>query len=251
MENKNETLFGHKSKIIKVFCRDAFIAAKTIRETIINDDLKKFTIAVHSMKSALANIGEKEKSILAADLEKAGFSGNKDFIYANAEQFAQDLETLAKSLNVESAGEKIKESAEDRVFLTGQLRVIEAACNDYDDTAAYAALDLLEEQSWSAQTSNVLENIRETLFLRSDFEKAAQLAKAYAQRERPRAAQINTGELEALLAELKPLLEKSDFSASFYVEKLEGFAGMEELALCIDDYDFERALELLNAIMQT
>jgi hypothetical protein len=46
------------------------------------------------------------------------------------------------------------------------------------------------------------------------------------------------------------LLEKSDFGASEYVDKLQGIAGMEELAERIDDYDFEGALGILNSLEQ-
>jgi response regulator RpfG family c-di-GMP phosphodiesterase len=60
------------------------------------------------------------------------------------------------------------------------------------------------------------------------------------------AVQIDAGELSSLLAELKPFLEKGDFGAADYVGKLQGIAGMEELAQRIDDYDFEGALKVLS-----
>jgi len=67
-----------------------------------------------------------------------------------------------------------------------------------------------------------------------------------AEREKPAAVQIGAEELESLLAELRPLLEKGDFGAADYVEKLQGVAGMEELVELIDDFDFEGALQALN-----
>jgi HPt (histidine-containing phosphotransfer) domain-containing protein len=60
---------------------------------------------------------------------------------------------------------------------------------------------------------------------------------------------INAEELAALFTELKPLLEKADFDAAGYVEKLQGITGLEELVQRIDDYDFEGALELLEKKM--
>jgi hypothetical protein len=59
---------------------------------------------------------------------------------------------------------------------------------------------------------------------------------------------VGADERAALFAELRPLLEKSDFGASEYVDKLQGIAGMEELAERIDDYDFEGALGVLNSL---
>jgi hypothetical protein len=69
------------------------------------------------------------------------------------------------------------------------------------------------------------------------------------QAEKPQAAEIGAEELKVLLAELKPLLEKSDFSASSYIEKLQKISGMEELAERIDDYDFDGALAMVKEIM--
>jgi len=68
-----------------------------------------------------------------------------------------------------------------------------------------------------------------------------------AEAERPDAEQVDDEKLKSLLTELKPLLEKGDFGASDYVEKLHAIIGMEELAELIDDYDFEGALKLLNS----
>jgi len=68
-----------------------------------------------------------------------------------------------------------------------------------------------------------------------------------AESNKPAAVQIDNEELTSLLSEIKPLLEKGDFGASDYVEKLQSIAGMEELAERIDDYDFEGALQILKS----
>jgi HPt (histidine-containing phosphotransfer) domain-containing protein len=70
-----------------------------------------------------------------------------------------------------------------------------------------------------------------------------------AQEEKPQAVDVCADERAALLAQLKPLLENSDFGASEYADKLQGIAGMEELAERIDNYDFEGALEVLNSLI--
>jgi HPt (histidine-containing phosphotransfer) domain-containing protein len=68
-----------------------------------------------------------------------------------------------------------------------------------------------------------------------------------AESAKPPAAPIDLEQLKALLTEIKPLLEKGDFTSSTYVEKLESIKGMAELAQHIDDYDFEGALKILNS----
>ncbi|MCL2700013.1 MAG: Hpt domain-containing protein, partial [Defluviitaleaceae bacterium] len=71
-----------------------------------------------------------------------------------------------------------------------------------------------------------------------------------AEEEKQEAVDVGADERAALLAELRPLLENSDFGASEYVYKLQGIAGMEELTERIDDYDFEGALGMLNSLEQ-
>ena len=67
----------------------------------------------------------------------------------------------------------------------------------------------------------------------------------------PDAVQIDAKAMTTLLLEIKPLLEKGDFGASEYVEKLQGIVGMKELAERIEDYDFEGALQIFNSLSET
>ena len=164
-------------KLIEIFCRDAEKAIPTLRETLAGDDMKLFTTTVHAMKSALTNIGEHETSAQALKLENAARSGDMEYVTANTESFVRTLEAFAEnSRQAETAKSGDDEIQEDIAYLKEQLAIIRTACEDYDDAAAYAALDLLEEKPWKKETSVMLDSIRDLLFLESDFEAAAQLA---------------------------------------------------------------------------
>jgi signal transduction histidine kinase/CheY-like chemotaxis protein len=169
-------------KLIRVFCREAKKAAATLRETAplrdgADGDLKLFTTTAHAMKSALANVGERETSALASALEKAGFNGDTDFIAAHTENFIEALGSLIKRFSAdETIGADNETIHEDTPYLAEQLQIIKAACEDYDDTAAYAALDRLKEKPWKMNTAAALEEIRDMLFLHSDFDEAAESA---------------------------------------------------------------------------
>jgi HPt (histidine-containing phosphotransfer) domain-containing protein len=166
-------------KLLRIFCRDAEKAVAALRETAANGDLKLFATTAHAMKSALANVGESEASSLAFELEKAGLSGDMDFIAANVEGFAETLNALAKKFAAsEAAGTEDEGIDEDAAYLAEQLQIIKSACENYDDTSAYAALDRLKAKAWKAGTAAMLEEIREMLFLRSDFDGAAERAGA-------------------------------------------------------------------------
>jgi CheY-like chemotaxis protein len=80
--------------VLRIFCRDAKKAIVTLQATIADGDIKLFTITAHAMKSALANVGERETSELARKLEDAGRKGDTDYINVNAEDFIETLEAV-------------------------------------------------------------------------------------------------------------------------------------------------------------
>jgi len=81
-------------RLLEFFCKDAENAIVTLRETVKNCDAKLFTITVHAMKSALANVGESEASNVAAALESVGKSGDIGYVSENIGEFVRTLESL-------------------------------------------------------------------------------------------------------------------------------------------------------------
>ena len=166
------------TELLEVFSRDAQKAVVILREIRAGGhaggragDIKRYTTTVHSMKSALANIGKHDLSEAAAALEKAGLDGDMEFIAAHTDSFITSLEDLVQSITpAEIPSDRNTEIHEDRSFLMEQLGIIKSACEDYDDGAVYACLDLLQEKKWKPQTSELLKTIRETLYLHSDFD---------------------------------------------------------------------------------
>jgi len=172
-----------RKKLLKVFCHDAEKAITALRKSTpqisadgTTGDIKLLTITAHAMKSALANVGEIEKSQQATELEKAGRNGDTEFIAANTEAFIQTLESLIQELNPAQPADTDADAGigadvmEDTAYLAEQLQIIKAACKDYDDTEAYAALDRLKAKQWKPQTTAALEEIHDALFLHSDFD---------------------------------------------------------------------------------
>jgi HPt (histidine-containing phosphotransfer) domain-containing protein len=169
-------------KLIKVFCRDAEKAIATLRETSENGDIKLFTTTAHAMKAALANVKEQKASELAGELEDAGINKSMEFIAANTHKFIETLETIITAFApIGAAGTDGDvnadnvDIADDTDYLKKQLELVKTACEDYDSDAAYAALDRLNENKWSAKTTEAIEKIRDTLYLDSDFDNAAEM----------------------------------------------------------------------------
>jgi len=179
---------GKSPKLFKVFRGDAEKALVRLRETAASGKIKLFTTTVHAMKSALANIGENAISELASALEKAGHKGDLEYIRANAESFIDSLEALNKRLAspgsvTESAQDADADISEDTAYLLEHLKLADSACENYDDTAAYSALERLREKHWKAKTAAALEHIHTLLFLHSDFEEARNQIQALLLRE--------------------------------------------------------------------
>jgi signal transduction histidine kinase/DNA-binding response OmpR family regulator len=162
------------SKIIQIFCCDAKKAIITLQETAANGDIKLFTITAHAMKTALANIDEPEASEVAFALEKAGLNGDIEFITNNTECFIKTLEVLIENLQpIATVNEDITDISENTAFLAEQLLIIKTACMNYNDAEVYTALNCLKEMSWEKETSDMLNNIHDMLFLHSNFDEAA------------------------------------------------------------------------------
>ncbi|MCL2064238.1 MAG: ATP-binding protein [Candidatus Cloacimonetes bacterium] len=161
-------------KLLNIFCKDANEAAKTMRISMQEDDIKLFTTNAHAMKSLLANIGEDKMSQQASDLEKAGLAGDKDYVKENMFDFVDSLEALVKKMAATQTivTENDDDIDEDIDFLKEQLTIIVEACQDYDDIKVYNILDLLKTKPWKPDTKIVLENIRDMLYLHSDFDAA-------------------------------------------------------------------------------
>jgi len=157
------------AKLLQIFCLDAEDAIASLKETTQSGDLNMFTTTAHAMKSALANVGEHEAAQMAAELEQTGFAGD-------AEAFIKTLEALV--LKYKPVGRDVPDAPpveEDVDFLKAQLQIIKTACEGYDDDAAYAALDKLKEKQWRYETTTALEQIRDKLYIYSDFDAAAKL----------------------------------------------------------------------------
>ena len=176
-----------RAKLLRIFRRDAEKAVVNLRETMVNGDIKSFTTTVHAMKSALANVGETEKSQAAAALEEAAYNNDIAFIAAHTDGFIEKLESLIQELSPAEPAAVMSAAApevtEDTAYLKEQMDIIKQACADYDDASAYAALARLKKRTWKAQTGAALEKIHDTLFLHSDFDGAAEQAEALCQEE--------------------------------------------------------------------
>jgi PAS domain S-box-containing protein len=172
------------SQLAEFFMRDAKKAI-SILEAIHtnnyrrNNDMQMFIITVHAMKSALANIGEKDLSDAAYRLEQAGREGDTAVIMDEVPIFLKNLYSEIKKIgSKDDKREKVELTGEDQSYLHKKLAVIQKSCAVYDNKTAKETLAELKEKPWPPQVNELLDIISGHL-LHSDFEEAANAAGDY------------------------------------------------------------------------
>ncbi|MCL2852806.1 MAG: ATP-binding protein [Defluviitaleaceae bacterium] len=167
-------------RLVKAFLRDAERSLNVLKPLIklreIDDRaFKIYTIQVHGMKSALANIGCSELSKVAAVLEQAGRNEDAEIVKAQTPHFLESVREIVRKLSSqEEAGASNVD--EDLAFLRKQLLAISEACEAYNKKSVQSLLNTLKQKPLSKHTKALLDEIGKHLLL-SDFEEAAVFAK--------------------------------------------------------------------------
>ncbi|MCL2757283.1 MAG: ATP-binding protein, partial [Coriobacteriia bacterium] len=165
-------------KFADIFVRDARKALEALEAAVEKDDysdedtLRTYTINVHGMKSALANVGKMDLSAEALKLETASREGKLDIVITETPAFIRSLRAFTDELVPQKNEAADEEIAEDKVYLEEMLRVIHDASNEFDEQAIEKALVGLEEKTWASKTKELLDRISEQL-LHSDFDEIA------------------------------------------------------------------------------
>jgi len=177
---KNKELAAGKAKqpeidsqLAEFFVNDAKKAAVILETIYINkfcgeDDLSMEIINVHAMKSALANVGERELSEEALVLEEAGRENDVKLLLEKLPLF---LESLYKVISkFEEKGTKTqKEGTGDYSQLEEKLIEIRAACGEYNKKTAKNLLAELKTKEWSAPIEEQL-GVLSGFLLHSEFD---------------------------------------------------------------------------------
>jgi len=171
-------------QLAEFFVRDAKKAVKFLQAICDNnyrrcDDLGTFIINIHAMKSALANVGEKELANKASELEQAGRELNMQVISSSLPGFLESLNQVIEKLKPyeddNNDDEQVYEDDESRGYLNEKLLAIQEACASFDKKSAKDALANLKQRNWSKPTRDKLSAIANHL-LHSEFDEAAQIA---------------------------------------------------------------------------
>ena len=183
MDKSNISHAGHQLidvQLAEIFARDAEKAVDSIKTCIKSNlnnqsDLQMFIINVHAMKSALANIGEKELSAKALRLEQAGREKDINVILTETNDFMEKITFVINEIKLRyKSNDNIIDTKDSLALLQNKLGVIREACLAYDKKSAKTALNELRENEWSGSTRVLLNAISEHL-LHSEFDETSAL----------------------------------------------------------------------------
>jgi len=175
MLNNKINQLSSDSHLAEFFIRDAKKSAKILETIYINkcrraDDVSMFIINVHAMKSALANVGEKDLSQKALILEQLGRDNNIKNLLEELPEFLKSLYSIIHEYE-ENEQKVKKEGHGDHAQLKEKYLEIRAECEIYNKKAAKDILKDLKKKEWPQFIDEQL-SILTALLLHSEFDEA-------------------------------------------------------------------------------
>jgi signal transduction histidine kinase/CheY-like chemotaxis protein len=111
--------------VLETYCRDAENRIAVLEDFMgrefSQESLPAFTTQVHALKSASASIGAGTIASMAAELETAGKSGDREFILKKLENFCRLLEATIRNIR-EGLQNRARDSAESPAPEAGEMR---------------------------------------------------------------------------------------------------------------------------------
>jgi CheY-like chemotaxis protein len=165
--------------ILSVFRRDVIDRIGEIRESAATEDLTRYTILVHAMKSACRSIGAAELGSTAEDLEDAGNNRNLKAIADKTSGFLEQLQVTIESISAvldQYSGER----TEGADLSTLKLNTLKEALIAFDIESVNQFIKDCMNAPMNAKTREFLRAIEQYILL-FEYEKAIECIDAQLQ----------------------------------------------------------------------
>jgi CheY-like chemotaxis protein len=176
-DNNEKSISTANKLLLESFARDARKAIAILDGIDIENDLKKFIVIIHGMKSSLGLIGETQLSELAANLERESRNNNLDYVNKFASRFLEELQLVLERI-IRECGLCANDTDKNLDDLREKLLAIQEMCRDYNRKGALDVISEIVGSGCSKETRAVLDGINEFI-QSSDFEKAEGAAAEY------------------------------------------------------------------------
>jgi len=133
--------------ILDTFYKDGVEKLKEINTCLHSDNIPLYTIYVHALKSAAANIGAESLSEAALVLEEAGGEGNIPLIKSKSTQLLADLEELLFNINtvLTKANDREHSTPVDMESIKDELLRLKEAIDSFDSESIKECTDTLHK----------------------------------------------------------------------------------------------------------
>jgi len=161
---------------LALFYKDGLEKVKELTQCVETDDLSLYTIYVHALKSASANIGARALSEAAKTLEEAGDNEDSDFVKTHNNGFLADLRSLLDRINEvlssfkKNSGEKKKDTEATKAELVN----LKTAINDLDAGSINDIIEELRQSTQGDDMENVITDISDNILV-AEYDRALEL----------------------------------------------------------------------------
>jgi len=130
-------------EVLASFSSDIFERLGKIKNCVQINDLDRYAVYVHAIKSASANIGADIISQFAADLESAANNKNREFIVKNTDYFISALKKILNEINIVLKNYDEKKIKKPESNIKKELSTLSAALNDINITAVNESIETI------------------------------------------------------------------------------------------------------------
>jgi HPt (histidine-containing phosphotransfer) domain-containing protein len=164
-----------------VFHQDGLEKIGAIMASLESGDLRLFSIHVHALKSACANMGADELSGAAKALELAAERGDSQYVDANAAAFVSSLRLVLERINsalIEyNEGKKGGAGEPDGAALASGLAELKAAIGSMDAAGMNSAVKNLQKLALPEDISAAAARIHDSILM-AEYDEALRLIDA-------------------------------------------------------------------------
>ena len=157
-------------KTLAIFCADSHEKIRGIKSCLDTADLRLYTIYVHAMKSAAANIGAESLSEAARALEEAGKAGDAATVRSKSPRFLADLDALLGNIDAVLAKENGHQQsiAVDTGLLKAELSRLKEAVASFDSRSIKNCVDYLHKFTYVDGIGATIDSILQNLLIGDD-----------------------------------------------------------------------------------
>jgi len=147
--------------VLQTFSRELQNKLGLVQRLYKTARIKDFTTEVHGMKSALANIGARELSLLARNLEIASREGDVSYCEKNVDGFLESLTEMGTELNIllqslDDSRDVAERPKGDPTELYNTLQDIKILINNLESDSAHKKLDELAASSFGEEADTLI-----------------------------------------------------------------------------------------------